>query len=91
MQLYLMRYNNTVFDTNNYLAFSKIPDTGSVCGTKYRFAHALFGVTINFIPDKEPKYQTVQLNTGLLATLNTIVIGTCNAFVVFQYNIMQLV
>ena len=27
-------------------------------------AHALFGITITFILDKEPKYQTVPLNTG---------------------------
>jgi len=31
--------------------------------------HALSGVTIIFIPDKEPKYRTVRLNTGHLATL----------------------
>jgi len=31
--------------------------------------HALSGIAIIFIPDKEPKNQTVQLNTGHLATL----------------------
>src|SRR6218665_1262078 len=39
--------------------------------------HALSGITIIFIPDKEPKYRTVQLNTGYLATSKTefILIG----------------
>jgi len=31
--------------------------------------HALFGITVIFIPDKDPKYRTVRLNTGHLATL----------------------
>jgi len=30
------------------------------------FTHALFGITIIFIPDKEPKYRTARLNTGHL-------------------------
>jgi len=34
------------------------------------FTHALRGITITSIPDRQPKYQTVQLNTGHLATLN---------------------
>ena len=33
------------------------------------FAHALSSITIIFIPDKEPKYRTVWLNTEHLATL----------------------
>ena len=33
------------------------------------FTHALSGITVIFIPDKEPKYRTVRLNTGHLATL----------------------
>jgi len=33
------------------------------------FTHVLSGITIIFIPDKEPKYLTVRLNTGHLATL----------------------
>jgi len=32
--------------------------------------HALSGITIILIPNKGPKYRTVQLNTGHLATLN---------------------
>jgi len=32
------------------------------------FTHALSGITVIFIPDKEPKYRTVRLNTGHLAT-----------------------
>ena len=31
--------------------------------------HALSSITIIFIPDKEPKYRTVRLNTGHMATL----------------------
>ena len=31
--------------------------------------HALSGITIIFISDKEPKYRIVRLNTGHLATL----------------------
>src|SRR6218665_505401 len=53
--------------------FLQIPDTGSasVCGTKIElFTHGLSDITIIFIPDKEPKYQTVRLNTGHLATLS---------------------
>src|SRR6218665_2669659 len=34
------------------------------------FTHALSGITIIFIPDKEPKYRKVRLNTGHLATLS---------------------
>jgi len=35
------------------------------------FTHALPGIAIFFfIPDKEPKYQAVRLNTGHLATLD---------------------
>jgi len=55
------------------MAFEKIPDTGSasVCGTRYWAIYKLSGITIIFIPDKEPKYRTVLLNTGhLLATLS---------------------
>jgi len=33
------------------------------------FTHALSGITINIIQDKEPKYRTVLLNIGHLATL----------------------
>ena len=33
------------------------------------FTHALSGITVIFILDKESKYQTVRLNTGHLATL----------------------
>ena len=33
------------------------------------FTHALSGITTIFIPDKDPKYRTVRLNTGHLATL----------------------
>jgi len=33
------------------------------------FVHALSGITLIFIPDKEPKYRTVRLNIGHLATL----------------------
>src|SRR6218665_1177655 len=33
------------------------------------FAHALSGIAIIFIPDKEPKYRTIQLNTGHPAIL----------------------
>jgi len=33
------------------------------------FTNVLFGTTINIIPDKEPKYRRVFLNTGHLATL----------------------
>jgi len=36
--------------------------------SKYR-THALSGISFIFIPDKEPKYRTVRLNTGHLATL----------------------
>src|SRR6218665_1904548 len=32
------------------------------------FTHVLCGITINIIPDKEPKYRTVRLSTGHLAT-----------------------
>jgi len=32
--------------------------------------HALSGITIILIPNKGPKYRTVRLNTGHLATLN---------------------
>jgi len=35
------------------------------------FTHALSGITIVLILDKEPKYQTVRLNTGHLATLRS--------------------
>jgi|SRR6218665_1258252 len=31
-----------------------------------QFTHVLSGITINIIPDKEPKYRTVRLNTGHL-------------------------
>jgi len=34
------------------------------------FTLALSGITIILIPDKGPKYRTVRLNTGHLATLN---------------------
>jgi len=34
------------------------------------FKLALSGITIILIPDKDPKYRTVRLNTGHLATLN---------------------
>ena len=34
------------------------------------FTLALSGITIIHIPDKGPKYRTVRLNTGHLATLN---------------------
>src|SRR6218665_1129844 len=33
------------------------------------FKRVLSGITISIIPDKEPKYRTVRLNTGHLATL----------------------
>jgi len=33
------------------------------------FTHALSFISIISIPDKEPKYRTVRLNTGHLATL----------------------
>ena len=33
------------------------------------FTHVISGITINIIPDKEPKYRTVRSNTGRLATL----------------------
>jgi len=32
--------------------------------------HELSGITIIFIPDKEPKYWTTRLKSGHLATLN---------------------
>jgi len=41
----------------------------SLAQTIELFTHVLSGITINIIPDKEPKYQTVRLNTGRLATL----------------------
>jgi len=31
--------------------------------------HALSGITIIFMPDKDPKYRAVRLNTGDLAKL----------------------
>jgi len=34
------------------------------------FTHALSGITIIFIPDKESNYRTVRLSTGHLETLN---------------------
>ena len=34
------------------------------------FTHALSGITIIFIPNKESKYRTVRLNTGHPATLH---------------------
>jgi len=34
------------------------------------FTLALSGITIILIPDKSPKYRTVRINTGHLATLN---------------------
>ena len=53
---------------SNHLAtdFEKIEEYQE--GWKYR-THALFGITLIFIPDKEPKYWSVRLNTGRLATL----------------------
>jgi len=41
----------------------------SLAQTIELFTHVLSGITVNIIPDKEPKYQTVRLNTGHLATL----------------------
>src|SRR6218665_772581 len=42
----------------------------SVCGTKYCTIYTcISGITIIFIPDKVPKYRTVRLSTGHLATL----------------------
>jgi len=40
------------------------------------FTHALSGITIIIIPDKEPKYRTVRLNTRHLATLLRIYLLT---------------
>jgi len=41
----------------------------SVAQNTELFTHALSGITIMFIPGKEPKCRTVRLNTGHLATL----------------------
>src|SRR6218665_995915 len=44
-----------------------------VAQTVELFTHALSGgITVIFIPDKEPQYRTVRLNTGHLATLYTV-------------------
>src|SRR6218665_825466 len=41
------------------------------------YTHALSCISIIFIPDKEPKYRTVQLNTGYLATSKTEFLLIC--------------
>jgi len=58
------------------VALSKTPDIDILTvpmlvaqNIEIYFTHALSGITIIFIPDKEPKYRTLRLNTGNLATL----------------------
>jgi len=59
------------------MALSKIPDAcGASVGGRtflilsYLLTHAVSGITIIFIPDKEPKYRIVQLKSGHLASRN---------------------
>jgi len=44
----------------------------SLAQTIELFTHVLSGITINTIPDTEPKYRTVWLNTGHLQHLEIL-------------------